>query len=213
MEELVKETPTKRMRRKKILDAAKKLFYERSIANTTITDIAKESNTARSTIYEYYSSKEELLYDIRQEYLAEIYNFDYKVDSTKSWFEEVKRFLIMFTENLFALPRAMTFFVEYNRYLTIIGDFDDVIDIRDYHSIESLYHGYEKGLEDGTIRVKDFEKKFIAVLEAIIGIVSRFSIREKYNYRKYELGEYPFFTKKEDMRQIIMVLINSLNEE
>lgn len=213
MEGLVKETPTKRMRRKKIIDTAKKLFYERSIANTTITDIAKESNTARSTIYEYYSSKEELLYDIRQEYLAEIYNFDFKADNNKNWFEELKRFLIMLTENLFSLPNAMIFFVEYNRYLTIIGDFDDVIDIRDYHSIESLYRSYEKGLEEDTIKVKDFEKKFITVLEAIIGIVSRFSIREKYYYKKYNQGEHPFITKKEDMREIIMVLINSLNEE
>lgn len=43
-----------------ILDAAKKLFAEKGVLQTTMDDIAKEADYSKSTIYVYFASKEEI---------------------------------------------------------------------------------------------------------------------------------------------------------
>ncbi|MDY7033065.1 MAG: TetR/AcrR family transcriptional regulator, partial [Thermodesulfobacteriota bacterium] len=50
-----------RLRRKKeILEAAKKIFSKKGFMNTTIEEVAKESELSTGTIYLYFTSKEEL---------------------------------------------------------------------------------------------------------------------------------------------------------
>lgn len=46
--------------RKTILEAAKKLFLEKGVSQTTMDDIAKEADYSKSTIYVYFKSKEEI---------------------------------------------------------------------------------------------------------------------------------------------------------
>jgi len=55
-----KESITK-MRRQQILDAALKIFSNKSFAEATTTEIAQEAGVAEGTIYNYYQSKRELL--------------------------------------------------------------------------------------------------------------------------------------------------------
>lgn len=51
-------------RKEQILRAAEKLFARKGYPETTIVDIAKEAHTSEATLYEYFSSKEELLFSI-----------------------------------------------------------------------------------------------------------------------------------------------------
>jgi len=44
-----------------ILSAAKRLFSEKGIAQTTVDDIAKEAGYSKSTLYVYFSGKEEIV--------------------------------------------------------------------------------------------------------------------------------------------------------
>lgn len=46
----------------RIEDAARKLFTERGYRNITIDDVASAVGMARTTLYDYYKSKEEILY-------------------------------------------------------------------------------------------------------------------------------------------------------
>jgi AcrR family transcriptional regulator len=51
-------------RRKQILDAALAVFSRKGYGETTIPDIAREGGTAVGTIYNYYSSKREILVSV-----------------------------------------------------------------------------------------------------------------------------------------------------
>ncbi len=51
----------------KILEAAEKVFAEKGFIETTISEIAKKANVSEATIYEYFGSKEELLFAIPKE--------------------------------------------------------------------------------------------------------------------------------------------------
>ena len=47
-----------------IMNAAEKVFAEKGFHEATISDIAKEAGVADPTIYEYFSSKEDLLFSV-----------------------------------------------------------------------------------------------------------------------------------------------------
>ncbi len=51
-------------RKEQILRAAEKLFARKGYPETTIVDIVKEAKISEATLYEYFSSKEELLFSI-----------------------------------------------------------------------------------------------------------------------------------------------------
>lgn len=54
-------------RREQIMNAAEKIFAERGFHDTKISDIAKAAKLSETTIYEYFSSKEEILFSIPRE--------------------------------------------------------------------------------------------------------------------------------------------------
>ena len=57
----------KETRRDLILKSAEKVFSEKGFLNSTISDVAQETGVSDTTIYEYFSSKEELLFSIPRE--------------------------------------------------------------------------------------------------------------------------------------------------
>ncbi len=52
------------LRKKQILDTATKVFAQRGFQEATITEIAKEAKVSEASIYEYFSTKEGLLFSI-----------------------------------------------------------------------------------------------------------------------------------------------------
>ena len=63
-----KLNPVKRLT---ILKAAEKTFSRKGFHEATVSDIAKKANVSEATIYEYFSSKEELLFSIPAEIVRE----------------------------------------------------------------------------------------------------------------------------------------------
>lgn len=58
--------------RKKILEAAKRVFAEKSFFDATLEDVARLSGVKKSTIYYYFESKLDLLMEIVREVLEEL---------------------------------------------------------------------------------------------------------------------------------------------
>jgi AcrR family transcriptional regulator len=77
-------TPHKsEMRRKQILKAAEKVFAQKGYQESTISDVAREAKVSDATIYEYFPSKEDLLFSIPGE-------------MTRKYTDEVRKFLTYF---------------------------------------------------------------------------------------------------------------------
>ncbi len=51
-------------RKEQILNAAEKVFAEKGFHQATVSEVAKEAGLSDATIYEYFSTKEELLFSI-----------------------------------------------------------------------------------------------------------------------------------------------------
>lgn len=58
--------------RRRILEAAKRVFAEKSFFDATLEDIARSSGVKKSTIYYYFESKLDLLMEIVREVLEEL---------------------------------------------------------------------------------------------------------------------------------------------
>lgn len=52
------------IRKEQILQAAEKIFARKGFHDATISDVSREARVSDATIYEYFSSKEELLFSI-----------------------------------------------------------------------------------------------------------------------------------------------------
>ena len=55
-------------RMERILDSAEKLFVEKGYTGTSINDIAEEADFSRTSIYQYFTSKEEIYLHILERY-------------------------------------------------------------------------------------------------------------------------------------------------
>lgn len=58
--------------RQSILNAASKLITEKGVKNTSLADIAKEVGISKGTLYYYYSTKDDIIYDITDIHLKQI---------------------------------------------------------------------------------------------------------------------------------------------
>jgi TetR/AcrR family transcriptional regulator, fatty acid metabolism regulator protein len=61
--------PKFELRRGQILKSAERIFAQKGYSEATISDVAREAKVSEATIYEYFPSKEELLFSIPGELL------------------------------------------------------------------------------------------------------------------------------------------------
>jgi AcrR family transcriptional regulator len=59
------------LKRKRIVDAARRLFYEKGYERTTLDDIAERLEVTKQFIYSYYKNKTELLHEISMQCISE----------------------------------------------------------------------------------------------------------------------------------------------
>ncbi len=58
--------------RKRILDAATELFIQQGAQDTSLAEIARTLNISKGTLYYYYSSKADLIFDVTDSYMQEL---------------------------------------------------------------------------------------------------------------------------------------------
>lgn len=58
--------------RTKIIIAARRLMAEKGVKQTTLADIAREAGISRGTLFYYYASKNDLIYDILERHLSDL---------------------------------------------------------------------------------------------------------------------------------------------
>lgn len=137
MRDLVRHSRTNRER---IIQAAAKLIIEKGVANTSLSDIASEVGISKGTLYYYYTTKGDLIFDIS------VRHMDHITNSIVSWINSggrgqgAERVLQMVLEtvlrsetrgyiHLYLIQEALSgnheslrerFTMEYNRWMALI---------------------------------------------------------------------------------------------
>ena len=85
----------KELKKKKILQAAMKMFAQKGIVKAKMIDIAKEAGIGKGTIYEYYQSKEEIFEDAFHHFTEQadteiakrLFKLDDPIEKLESWID------------------------------------------------------------------------------------------------------------------------------
>ncbi|MBL4630250.1 MAG: TetR/AcrR family transcriptional regulator [Paraglaciecola sp.] len=64
----------KEKKRRDIADACTELLLQKGLKNLTITEIAKTAGIGKGTVYDYFSNKEELVFEIIRKFIEEHHN-------------------------------------------------------------------------------------------------------------------------------------------
>lgn len=71
------------LKRKRIVDAARRLFYEKGYERTTLDDIAERLQVTKPFIYSYYRNKNEILHEIAQQCIGECLDAQTRILASK----------------------------------------------------------------------------------------------------------------------------------
>lgn len=208
MQKYSNESPTKMQRREHIVEVAKEMFYKDGVAKTTMKDISNVAGIGRSTMYEYFKSKEELLRLIKRIYLREIYDFNFSIDENMTGFEQLQSILIEYFNKLLEHPKAVVFFMEYNRLATFNKIQDSKIKFKIYKTHEYLSKAIDKGCKDGSLNICNIEKRVEIIIEAIFGAASRFALKGQY---EYEEGRDSI--NKSEMTDLVLIMMNGIKTD
>ena len=182
--------------RSNIISAAKELFIEKGIDQTTMDEIAKKADYSKSTIYVYFRSKEEIFDCIVLEYFQLL----------KFKIEEALRNTKEFPDSYFAVCNTVAkLYTNHPLYFeSILGE----VKVAEDESNHVLFQTYIVGeqinamienyiatcISDGNIR-NEFDSLFqttFALWGGICGIILLAHNKEKYIYHKSNVSKEVF---------------------
>ena len=184
----------KEEKRRQIIFAAYKVIAEKGINNMRIEDVASKADIGKGTVYEYYSSKDELLFNMCKFQLSETEKVIYEI------FPENGDALDLLNSILDAIE-----IVYIKKYPELMVPFLDMISqfINNEKFLEYTNNNYKtfyillsnlikKGIEEGKYSVVNPEKTSVTLLAMVDCIVAHYVISKHF----FDLKEQLDYLKK-----------------
>lgn len=137
-----------------ILTSAKELFIDRGIETTSMRDIAVAAGVERKTVYNYFSSKEELATHvlINMKELGDFFALgDYSETDGKTGYEMLENILFLWAEKYHDYKDPLMFSFQYNYHFNVESQLKDYVSTANEISKTKISRAIQKGLEDGSI--------------------------------------------------------------
>ena len=137
-----------------IVDSARELFIERGIETTSMRDIAVAAGVERKTVYNYFSSKEELATHvlINMEELGEFFALgDFSESDGKTGYEMLENILQHWAKKYQDYKDALMFSFQYNYHFNIESQLKDYVSTTNEVSKTKIGRAIARGIEDGSI--------------------------------------------------------------
>ena len=98
-------------RKDRIMDAALRIFAEKGFQNATITEISKAAGVSEATIYEYFGTKEDLLFAIPEKIpTTHLRNLQRSFPTSKAWKAKSERFCFSMSSSINLIPTTPHWF-------------------------------------------------------------------------------------------------------
>ena len=164
--------------RRRILDAAGRLFDERGIDRVTMADITAASGVQASTTYQYFSNKEEVVWTILREVMQERSECAQQlVKSTANAEARIRSLFEFFADELVNEPLKVRFVAQFDAMYARDWPAERLIALESQIFPESFgwFAGLiREGIADGSLRFDlDPELTMHAVINAVVGTQRR----------------------------------------
>lgn len=146
-----KREQNKLARKARIIEVAEKLFFEKGLRNVTMDEVAGRLRYSKATVYSYFSSKDELFFEICQRGNAILQKqLQEAIVKQTLGVDKVRAIGRSFFEFAFNYPHYYKFI----SYFVSGSDFaiDEALEVKMLHLDKVLVDAIQKGIEDGSIR-------------------------------------------------------------
>ena len=154
--------------RESIVEAARRVFAKYTLRKTTMEDIALEAGKAKSSIYYYFKSKEEIVQAVVEEEiesaLDEIRTAVLEQDTPEN---KLRTYSLTRMKILYRLGNYYTFLQD--EYMEQYGFFDRVRRRHDQEEIAIIEGILREGVLNGTFDIEDVELTSFAIVTAFKG--------------------------------------------
>lgn len=158
--------------REKILEVAADLFSKKNYHEVMMDDIARLTDIAKGTVYNYFESKEELYFTIMSIKLNNLnFSLKEKISGEISCIESLHSFVIHLYMFMMKYP---SFFLMYQKeYLNAENDFCEQLKVQN-EELKSILKGIlRRGIRESQFRNIDEELAVKLILGSIFGAVQR----------------------------------------
>src|SRR6266702_2256221 len=180
-----KTSPSPRMyhvhrerQRRRILEAAEKLFDEQGIDRVTMAEIISASGLRASTMYQYFSNKDDIVWAILEEVLADFAaRAKVATSHAKTALTKVTALLELMADDLIRRQAKVRFLAQFDAMYARDGPVERLLTLEAQISPEGFQHFcrlIREGIADGSLRV-DLEPELTmhAVMNAVVGVQRR----------------------------------------
>jgi len=164
--------------RRRILEAAKKLFDEHGIDRVTMAEIICASELRTSTIYQYFSSKDDIVWAILEEVLADLATrAKVATDGAKTALAKITALLELMADDLTRRRETVRFMAQFDAMYARDWPVERLLTVEAQISPEVFQHFgrlIREGITDGSLRADlDPELTMHAVMNTVVGAQRR----------------------------------------
>lgn len=168
-----------------ILKSAQEQFHKYGLAKTTMNDIAKYAGKGKSTLYYYFTSKEEIFKSVILMEIEEMFTqVEMAVDNCSTGEEQFQQFFLTKLKLLKEKKNLCKFTFEKEDIAPLLGDFISKLDINYTHREETLIQRIIiKGINSGEFKFElDKVKLYSKLLTSCFrGVEFDVLINQKYD--------------------------------
>ncbi|WP_181833265.1 TetR/AcrR family transcriptional regulator [Bacillus taeanensis] len=198
-------------RREEIVEAALELFLEKDLANVTMKDIVANASISRVTLYKYFKSVHEIVFEIQMKVFREMNQ--YLLQSMAKGENGIYRLKLLF-------EAMLVFFDKKPNYLRFMSLFDHYY--RNTYPTSELEEKYKvflkdevtcfyvirEGVKDGSLRSDIDEDLVISMVgNTLVGMGQRMAVRG------HLIGREQDVNPKDVLQQVFNVLYEFLKAE
>ena len=159
-----------------ILDASLKLFFERSVSDVTMHDIAAHAGVGEATVYRYFSTKHNLVCAAATKLEKQIFDAYFDFGAAKSGMEKLELFYGTYLK-IFCTHREFYKFInEFDAFLlsegAATGEYESGLDL--FKTV--CFDAYDQGVADGSIKkIDDWKTFYYATTHALLELCKKLS--------------------------------------
>ncbi|NLY88649.1 MAG: TetR/AcrR family transcriptional regulator [Firmicutes bacterium] len=155
--------------RQNIIEAAREIFARYGFRKATMDEIAQAARKAKSSLYHYFKSKEEVFREVVEQEAAEVKGeISRAVAAEKTPQEKFRAYVIT---RMAAFKRVANLFHAFkDEYLESYGFIERLRENYNRYEIETITGILKEGLEKGVFAVKNLELTAYAIFTAAKGL-------------------------------------------
>lgn len=194
----------KESNRKDIIDAAERVFFSKSYENSSMDEVAKEAEFSKRTVYVYFSSKEQLYFEVMirgYRLLIEMIEKSLHEKSPQNALEELSCIFFTFFGFSQTYPEYFKAIMNYEtKDSASRAGVDNSSKVECYRLGEQIF-GYlsnalQKGVAEGSLRSGlDSEKAALTLWACTVGIFNTGEKKSDYLSNYHQTGSAEFVTE------------------